>query len=71
MQINIHNFTLTTARTATITITGSDETLNEYPEAVFKVMATVEALDLTGYEWEMSAAVAPQPGTVVVHLNKI
>jgi hypothetical protein len=73
MQINVHNFTLTTTATATIQITASDDTIHNYPDAVFRALAAVEALDLTGYEWEV-AAVAGKGGLtpeVTVYLNKI
>ncbi|ASR83932.1 hypothetical protein SEA_SHROOMS_52 [Arthrobacter phage Shrooms] len=56
MQINIHEFTLTTKYTATIKITGSDASIKNYPKKVLYTMASVEALDLTGFEWNCTEA---------------
>lgn len=73
MQINVHNFTLTTGYTATIQITGTDESMMDYPDAVYKALAETEALDLTGFEWN-TAAINPDeqttPNTIKVLLNK-
>lgn len=70
--ITIHEFTLTTARTATVKVTGDNVT--EYPKAVHRALAQAEALDCTGFEWEMASAEiligAPAP-TVICLLNMI
>jgi hypothetical protein len=71
MQINVHSFTLTTSYTATIKITGSDASLHNLPESVFKALGENEALDLTGFEWNTAAAVADEETTTItLHLNK-
>lgn len=69
MQITIHNFTLTTNHTATIQITGTDESLHNLPESVFKALGENEALDLTGFEWNTAAAVAGDK-IITLHMNK-
>lgn len=70
MQINIHNFTLTTGATATITITATDDSFRKYPVQTFRTMAAIEAEDLTGKEWTPTAVVSTDPLNVTVYLNK-
>ncbi|ATW59928.1 hypothetical protein SEA_WALTZ_51 [Arthrobacter phage Waltz] len=70
MQINIHNFTLTTGHTATIMVTASDESIKHYPKTVLKTLATVEALDLTGYEWEATEVERFNSENYMVYMNK-
>lgn len=74
--ITIHEFTLTGTdeygtTKATIKITG--DSVTEYPRAVHRALAEAEALDCTGFEWDMASAEiltdAPAP-TVLVKLNK-
>lgn len=73
MQITVHEFTLTTNHTATIKITADRENLLTFPNAVLRELAEAEALELTGFEWDMAAAApvqgAPAP-TMLVKLNK-
>ncbi len=75
MQINVHNFTLTTTATATITVQSDSRTIHELPTTVIFALATTEALDLTGFEWNAAAMEATPvmvPGHVgyAVKLNK-
>ncbi|ASR84142.1 hypothetical protein SEA_WHEELBITE_51 [Arthrobacter phage Wheelbite] len=70
MQINIHELTLTTKYTATIKINGSDDSIKNYPKAVLYTMATVEALDITGFEWEGAEASWTGTNQWTVFLNK-
>lgn len=55
MQINVHNFTLTTAATATITVQADSGVINELPRTVLNKLAEAEALNLTGFEWQAVA----------------
>ncbi len=75
MQINVHNFTLTTGYTATITVQADSTTLHELPTTVIFALAEAEALELTGFEWNtaaMEAAPMTVPGQVgyTVKMNK-
>ncbi|ALY10220.1 hypothetical protein SALGADO_54 [Arthrobacter phage Salgado] len=70
MQINIHEFTLTTKNTATIKIKGSDESIQNYPKKVLYTMASLEALDLTGWEWNCAEASWTGATEWTVFLNK-
>jgi hypothetical protein len=66
MLINVHNFTLTTNYTATIIVQSDSSTLHELPTTVIFALATAEALDLTGFEWN-AAAMEAAPITVPGH----
>lgn len=55
MQINVHNFTLTTSATATITVQADSGVINELPRTVLNTLAEAEALNLTGFEWQAVA----------------
>lgn len=75
MQINVHNFTLTTAATAHITVTSDGAAFHELPATVINALATAEALDLTGFEWqaitrEAAPAIVPGHTGYVIKLNK-
>jgi hypothetical protein len=75
MQINVHHFTLTTAATATINVTADSSTIHELPTTAIFALATAEALDMTGFEWQavaMEAAPRTAPGIVgyTVKMNK-
>lgn len=52
MQINVHNLTLTTSATATITVQADSGVINELPRTVLNKLAEAEALDMTGFEWQ-------------------
>jgi hypothetical protein len=56
MQINVHNFTLTTGTTATITVQADSKVIAGLPKTVINTLATEEALDLTGFEWQAATA---------------
>lgn len=76
MQINVHNFTLTTGYTATITITSDGAAFHELPHTVINALATAEALELTGFEWQAAAreaapAIVPGHTGYLIKMNKI
>lgn len=70
MQINIHNFTLTTSATATMMITATDESFKKYPVTFLKAMAVIEAEDMTGQRWEATAVISTDATNVKVFMNK-
>lgn len=70
MQITIHNFTLTTATTATIMVTATDDSFKKYPVKMFHNMGEIEAEDLTGRRYVATAAIPMDDLNVKVFLNK-
>lgn len=75
MQINVHNFTLTTGYTATIIVQADTSAIHELPTTVIFKLAEAAALDMTGFEWNtaaMESATFTTPGIVgyTVKLNK-
>lgn len=55
MQINVHNFTLTAPGKATITVQSDSTTIHDLPIDLIKTLGTTEALDLTGFDWEVKS----------------
>ena len=75
MQINVHNFTLTTGYTATIMVTSDGAAFKELPHSVINALAAAEALDLTGFEWQVAAreeapAIVPGHTGYLLKMNK-